>query len=144
MLQCARWAPSEKIVYWAGVKRDGLWLVTSVVRPRAVLTRGSFKTSAGDNARVIAFLSEAGLALIGQVHTHPNDFVGHSTGDDRDAFMPVENAVSIVLPFYGRGGMLPLRRCGVHRYEGEVYRRLSDAEVESTFCIIPAVADLAG
>lgn len=143
-LEGTRWAPTEKIIYWAGVKRDSLWLVTTVLRPRAALTWGSFKTTAGDNARVIAYLSGAGLALIGQVHTHPGRFVDHSDGDERDAFMPIENAVSIVVPSYGRGGILPLTACGVHRYEGVGYRRLSDDEVNATFCVVPSTADLSG
>lgn len=141
-LEAAKEAPTEQIIYWAGLKREGLWLVTTVLRPRAAVTWGSFKTTAGDNARVIAYLSEAGLALIGQVHTHPGLFVDHSKGDERDAFMPMENAVSIVVPSYCRAGMLPLTTCGVHRYEGVGYRRLCDDEVDATFCVVPCMADL--
>lgn len=139
------WQPSsERIVYWAGVKLDEMWLVTTVIRPNAVLRRGSFRTSATDNAKVVAYLAQAGLSLVGQVHTHPGAFVDHSQGDDRDAFMPVENSLSLVVPFYGRRGMLPLTSCGVHRYESGGYRRLTDAEIDSTFCTICSMADLAG
>jgi hypothetical protein len=139
------WQPStERIVYWAGVKLDEMWLVTTVIRPNAVLQRGSFQTSAADNAKVVAHLSQAGLSLIGQVHTHPGPFVDHSHGDERDAFMPVENSLSLVVPFYGRRGMHPLASCGVHRYESGGYRRLTDAEIDITFCTIRSMADLAG
>ncbi|MFT3821835.1 MAG: hypothetical protein QM750_30150 [Rubrivivax sp.] len=136
-------SPTERIVYWAGVKLDDVWLVTTVIRPNAVLQRGSFRTSAADNAKVVSYLSQAGLSLAGQVHTHPGPFVDHSHGDERDAFMPVENSLSLVVPFYGRGGMTPLTNCGVHRYESGAYRRLSGAEITGTFCVVSSMADLA-
>lgn len=144
VLRGSAWqAPTERIIYWAGVKLDAVWLVTTVIRPNAVLQRGAFRTSAADNAKVIAYLSQAGLSLAGQVHTHPGSFVDHSHGDERDAFMPVENSLSLVVPSYGRSGMLPLVKCGVHRYEGGSYRRLGEAEIASTICVVSSMADLA-
>lgn len=140
----ARQPSTERIIYWAGVKLDEVWLVTTVVRPNAVLQRGSFRTSAADNAAVVSYLSQAGLSLAGQVHTHPGPFVDHSHGDECDAFMPVENSLSLVVPFYGRGGMMPITNCGVHRFEGGSYRRLSDAEITSTICVIGSMVDLGG
>ncbi|RQT22759.1 Mov34/MPN/PAD-1 family protein [Burkholderia cepacia] len=144
MLKGRVWqTPTERIIYWAGVKLDHVWLVTTVIRPNAMLQRGSFRTSAADNAKVVSYLSQAGLSLAGQVHTHPGPFVDHSHGDERDAFMPVENSLSLVVPFYGRGGIVPVSKCGVHRYESGAYRRLGDAEVASTFCVVSSMADFA-
>lgn len=142
-LKSAPWRGRESIVYWAGVKREDVWLVTTVIRPGAVGTRGSFKTSPADNARVIEFLSRAGLALLGQVHTHPSSYVDHSAGDDADAFMPKENSLSVVVPYYGRRGLRPLHRCGVHRYESGRFRRLSQAEIDADVCIVPTSRNLA-
>lgn len=124
-------------MYWAGVKHEDVWLVTTVIKPRAVTTPGSFKTSAADNARVVEFLSQAGLSLLGQVHTHGGSHVGHSAGDDADAFMPKENSMSVVVPFFGRQGMRALDRCGVHRYESGRFRRLTRAEIDAEVCIVP-------
>lgn len=141
-LRSPRWRGRESIVYWTGVKRDDLWLVTTVIKPRAVTTRGSFRTSGEDNARVVEFLSQAGLALLGQVHTHGGGYVEHSVGDDEDAFMPKENMISIVVPEYGRRGMRPLDRCGVHRYESGRFRRLQPAEIDADVCIVPTSRNL--
>ena len=137
LLRCGLWQPTERIVYWAGVKRADVWVATTVLQPEATLTRGSFRTSAIANARVIAYLSDHGLALIGQVHSHPGSFVDHSDGDDADAFMPSDNGLSIVVPNYGRDGMLPLSQCGVHRFEHGVFRRLRNDEIAMTLCIVP-------
>jgi hypothetical protein len=137
ILRCGFWRATERIVYWAGIKREGLWLVTTVIKPKAVLTRGSFKTSPAANADVVDFLAGSGLSFIAQVHTHPNGSVDHSDGDERDAFMPVENGLSLVVPEYGRKGMLPLTICGVHRYESGAFRRLRASEVEATLCVTP-------
>lgn len=142
-LRAGFWGATERIVYWAGVKRPDVWVATTVIRPDAVMTRGSFDTSAAANAAVVAYLSEAGLSLIGQVHTHPGGFVDHSGGDNEDAFMPTENSVSIVVPNYGREGMLPLERCGVHRYEAGVFRRLRGTELAASLCVVPVTRDFA-
>lgn len=141
LLRCGWWHPTERIIYWAGIKRDGLWVVTTVIRPTAILTRGSFQTSLAANAEVVEYLASSGLSFIGQVHTHPGVGVGHSDGDDRDAFMPVENSLSLVVPEYGRKGILPLSICGVHRYEGGRFRRLGNAEVQATLCVTPGTKE---
>jgi hypothetical protein len=141
-LRSPLWRGRESIIYWTGVKRDDLWLVTTVIKPHAVTTRGSFRTSAEHNARVIEFLSQAGLALLGQVHTHGGDHVNHSAGDDQDAFMPKENSMSWVVPYYGRQGMRPLDRCGVHRYESGRFRRMQPREIDAEICIVPTSRNL--
>ncbi len=136
-LKSPPWRGRESIVYWAGVKRADVWMVLTAIKPRATTTRGSFDTSAADNAQVIEFLAQSGLALLGQVHTHGGSYVDHSAGDDADAFMPKENSLSIVVPHYGRQGMRPLHRCGVHRYESGRFRRLATLEIDVDVCIVP-------
>jgi hypothetical protein len=135
------WRKTERIIYWAGVKRDDVWMATTVIRPDAKLTRGSFDTTPDANAKVIQYVSAHGLAFLGQVHTHPSQWVDHSGGDDRDAFMPKENSISIVVPHYGRSGMRPLQTCGVHRYEGGRFRRLAAREIEESICLVPEFCD---
>jgi hypothetical protein len=142
-LRAGYWRPTEKVVYWAGIKRPDACTALTVIRPNARLTRGSFRTTPEANAEVVAFLSEKGLALIGQVHTHPGGWVDHSGGDDEDAFMPTENFISIVVPDYCRNGMLPIHRCGVHRYENRRFRRMTSDELERTVCVIGLEHDFA-
>jgi hypothetical protein len=143
LLRSPRWNGRESIVYWAGLKREDIWLVTTVIKPKAARTRGSFATGASDNGDVIQFLSDAGLSLLGQVHTHPGDYVDHSFGDDEDAFMPKENLLSLVVPNFGRDGMRPLARCGVHRFEAGKFRRLGNSELEADVCVVPLSHNLA-
>jgi hypothetical protein len=143
MLRSPRWKGRESIVYWAGVKRADVWIATTVIKPKAATTFGSFTTSSAANGRVIEFLEEAGLALLGQVHTHPGQFVDHSAGDDDDAFMPKENSLSLVVPNFGRDGMRPLTLCGVHRYESGRFRRLDADEIAVDICIVPLSCNLA-
>jgi proteasome lid subunit RPN8/RPN11 len=88
------------------------------------------------------YLSSTGLELIGQVHSHPGEFVGHSKGDDRRALMPYEGFLSVVVPHYAREGMLPLTICGVHVFESSRFRRLQTVEVEAQFRILPEFSDL--
>jgi proteasome lid subunit RPN8/RPN11 len=142
-LRAGFWRPTEKVVYWAGIKRPDVCTALTVIRPDARLTRGSFRTTSEANAEVIAFLSDTGLALVGQVHTHPGASVDHSDGDDEDAFMPTENYISIVVPNYCRGGMLPIERCGVHRYEGRTFRRMKGDELYASVCVVGLKRDFA-
>jgi hypothetical protein len=57
--------------------------------------------------------------------------------------MPTENYISIVVPSYCRGGMLPIERCGVHRYEGRTFRRIKGAELHASVCIVGLKQDFA-
>jgi proteasome lid subunit RPN8/RPN11 len=87
-------------------------------------------------------LAEASVELIGQVHSHPGRFIDHSDGDDDRAFMPYEGFISLVVPDHARSGMIPLSTCGVHIFEHGRFRRLSDAEVISSFHVVDAFVDL--
>ena len=129
--------PHEGIVYWAGRATPGEWVVTTVIIPEAVTTRGSFRTSAAANARVVALLATADLVLLAQVHSHPGTIVDHSGGDDRDALMPYQDMLSIIVPNYGRTVRWPLDQWGVHRFEHGRFRRLRQQEVTSTIKRVP-------
>jgi proteasome lid subunit RPN8/RPN11 len=127
----------EGVVYWAGRATDTEWVVTTVIVPEAVTTRGSFRTSAAANARVVAHLASADLVLLAQVHSHPGTVVDHSRGDDQGALMPYPEFLSIIVPNYGSTSLWPLDYCGVHRFEHGQFRRLPKNEVAATFRRIP-------
>jgi hypothetical protein len=131
----------EGVAYWAGQRVAGGVVLTTCIAPAATTTRGSFETSARANAEVIAYLGSAKLELIAQVHSHPGDFVGHSDGDDRRALMPYEGYLSVVVPHYGREGMRPLTKCGVHIFERSKFRRLSEDEIDSRFRVSDGFVD---
>ena len=128
----------EGIVYWAGKTMNSSWIITTSIAPRAETTWGSFETSATNNARVITFLGTHGLELLAQVHTHPGYCVDHSDGDSDGALMPYENYLSLIVPNYAKDGMLPLKECGIHRFNNGQFKRLNTDEIEKQFHIIPA------
>ena len=130
----------EAVVYWAGLELAGRWLITTAVCPRQENTRGSFICTAGDNARVVQEISSHRLAILGQVHTHPGQMVGHSEGDDEWATFAFPGFLSVVVPVFGQRGMLPLSICGIHRHEDE-FRRLSPGEISRVFSIVPVSMD---
>jgi proteasome lid subunit RPN8/RPN11 len=132
----------EGVAYWAGHRAGADCFITTCIAPAARTTRGSFDTSARANARVVMYLANAGLELLGQVHSHAGRFVDHSDGDDERALMPYGGFLSIVVPHYARGGMRPLTACGIHVFDHSRFRRLPDAEVEACFHIVDDFADL--
>lgn len=133
--------PHEGIVYWAGVPTSEAWVITTVLVPQALTTPGSYRTSAIANAQVIAKVNEFRLQLLAQIHGHPTDWVDHSAGDDRGAFMPYPGFYSLVVPWYGQRGLLPLCLCGIHRYENGSFRRMTVEEVDQHFVVMPGSVD---
>jgi hypothetical protein len=138
------WRNHERVVYWAGFEIENRWIVTTVIRPQSQTTWGSFRTSAKANAEVVAYLSSTTLGLLGQVHTHPGESVDHSDGDDEMAVVAFENFLSIVVPHYGTRGMLPLQKCGIHRFESDQFRRLQATEISSSVRILTLLKDFEG
>lgn len=132
----------EGIVYWAGVPNDKAWLITTAIAPAAKTTSGSYHTSVSTNAYVIKTINELRLQLLAQVHGHPKSWVDHSEGDINGAFMPYEGFLSVVVPWYGKKGLLPLKKCGIHRYEKGDFVRLTLEEIDRIFFIVPNSIDL--
>jgi len=90
----------EGIVYLIGQTNGRVSLAASVFAPRASTTRGSFHVSAVDMGPIIEAASDAGLQVVGQLHTHPGAAY-HSEGDEEGAHIRFDGYVSIVLPNYG-------------------------------------------
>ena len=132
----------EGVCFWLGIERGDVAVVTTSVAPQAETSPGHFHVGAVDNARMIWAASQAGLLVLAQVHSHPSlAGVGHSRGDDRDAFMPSEGYYSLVVPDYASGDP-PVSKWGVHRYESGRFRRLTSSEAAQTLTIVPAHLDL--
>ena len=132
----------EGVVYWAGRRTGHQYFITTCIAPNASTTVGSFDTTAATNAKVVMYLANVELQLLGQVHSHPGYSVGHSAGDDKGALMPYDGFLSIVVPYYGKNGMSPLTTCGVHIYENSRFQRMSNVEVQACFQITEELADL--
>lgn len=134
----------ECVLYWAGKNFGKEWIVTTCILPRARTTQGSVETSSANNAEVVAFLAKSKLHLLAQVHSHPGKLVGHSAGDDEGALMPYESFLSIVVPSYGRYGILPFTQCGVHRFERGRFRRLPNGEIQESLAVINLCQNMGG
>lgn len=132
----------EGIVYWTGITTDKFWFITTCIAPKAVTSRGSFSTDIKANADVISFINKYGLHLLAQVHSHPGKNVNHSNGDDKNAFMPYDGFLSIIVPEYSVKGMRPLSICGIHRFTKGRFKRLSYEEIKNHFITLPLFEDM--
>ena len=79
-------------------------------------------------------LSETGLRLIAQVHSHPREAY-HSEADDRYAIVTAEGGLSLVVPNFGRAPAHPTA-WAVYRLHGRDWRELSTRDVGSIFEVI--------
>jgi len=91
----------EGISYLAGRTDGATTLAVAALRPKATTTRGSFNVSAPAMATVVRVAVDAGLQIVGQVHSHPGKAY-HSGGDEDGARIAYSGYVSLVLPDYGR------------------------------------------
>lgn len=132
---------SEGVVYWFGIELGERAVVTTLVVPDADTSTGAVRTSAAANAEAVGAVEGTPLVLLGQAHSHPSEWVGHSWVDDRDTFAQFPGALSVVLPFYGREGMT-LTACGVHRHIDGKYRRIRNTRIEEHLRVLPGLRDL--
>jgi proteasome lid subunit RPN8/RPN11 len=94
----------EGIVYLLG-RTDGIIaLATTIFRPEARTTPGSFHVEPRAMAACIQAAAKYELQVVGQLHTHPGEAY-HSDGDVEGARIRYPGYASVVLPNYGR--MLP-------------------------------------
>ena len=137
-----RWRRRETVIYWVGEAHTEAAVVTTVIRPKQQNTAGSFEVTREANADIVVWLCAHKLKLLAQLHTHPGSFVGHSGGDDLGASLAFFGFYSLVIPNYGRSGILPLQQCGVHVFTNR-FVELPTPIVEKQVQIIPHVADFA-
>lgn len=132
----------EGVVYLGGLEVDGSAVALIALSPAAETTNGSFRTHLEANTAVVGTLGKFGLTLIGQVHSHPGEWVDHSDGDDQGALVRFRGYWSLVAPGYARDGMRPLVRCGVHLFTERRFRRLTEGAVTARVRVIPTSVDL--
>lgn len=129
----------EGVVYWAGRSVANDQLAIAAIVPHAQTSARNYQVTAEANAHAIAWMCDHGLELVAQVHSHPGEFVEHSDWDDAHAAFPFEGLWSIVVPNYGRRGLVPIEHCGVHRFESGGFRVLDAAEAAASIRILPTV-----
>jgi hypothetical protein len=131
--------PSEGVVYWFGIDKSDVAVVTTLIVPDADTSDGCIRTSAQVNAAALGVIVGTPLVYLGQVHSHPSRNVAHSSVDDEDTFALFEGAISVVVPWFGRYG-LRLDQCGIYRHVGGQFRKVGD--VGAHLRILPGFADL--
>lgn len=127
--------PNEGLVYWGGHKADGIIRVRMVVAPFAESHSLRVVATNTSNAKVVSALVNKRCVYLAQVHSHPEEWVDHSDGDDEWAAFKHNGLLSIVVPHYCSNGMLPLTSCGVHRFQEGTFLRLSERYIENHFVV---------
>jgi hypothetical protein len=128
--------PSEGLVYWAGIIKDDNVYVSACIAPHVKASRYNIAIDHYSNLRVVQALTENKIIHIGQVHSHPFDWVGHSETDDECAAFKVRGLLSFVVPNFASTGMMPLNQCGVHRFHDGAFHMLSNNYISERFTII--------
>ena len=90
----------EGIVYFVGLTTGTATLAVSGIIPEAATTAGSFDVDAPALGKIIRTASMAGLQVVGQLHTHPEQAY-HSAGDLEGMRIRYPGYFSIVVPDYG-------------------------------------------
>jgi len=126
---------NEGFVYWAGRTAGRDCIALTLYRPNATVTSGSVDIDEAENTRYVEWLRRNQLTHVGQVHTHPPGIDEHSEGDDHWAFMKFRGLLSIVVPNYGKDGMI-IERCAFHFFDGEGFQQLTRVEVRDTIVLL--------
>lgn len=128
-----RKCPAEGLVYWAGEINSDTINITAAIAPETDSSRHGIRTSNESNARFVEFICDHGLEYIAQVHSHPGTWVDHSTVDNEETAFRSEGLISIVVPNFGKDGMLPLTNCGMHRFNKGKFIRLNNKYIKKHF-----------
>jgi len=128
--------PEEMLVYWAGIRERNKLTVKLVIAPKAETSSGRVMTSHEANFHFVRTLSSRNFIQIAQVHTHPTSWIGHSPGDSKYAAFKVKGLLSVVVPSYCRKGILPLKKCGFHRFDGRKFIKLPAKYLKGHFHIL--------
>jgi hypothetical protein len=130
----------EAIVLWAGTFSSATsFEVGLVIRPRQTAYRSSdgLLAAVDDDEifRVNRAVSEHGMRLVAQLHTHPGDAY-HSDTDDHHALVTACGGFSLVVPFFA-SGEFDLGEVAVYRLEaGNTWRSLPLPDAERILQIV--------
>ena len=90
----------EGIVYYVGVTNGTTTMALYAMLPEVGSTPRSVDVSARELGKISRASSEAGLQVVGQLHTHPRAAY-HSDGDELGMRIRYPGYFSIVVPDYG-------------------------------------------
>jgi hypothetical protein len=127
----------ESIVLWAGQFVEApLFQVTTILRPAQTTYRGDHgllaAVSGEELFRINRTLSDGGLRLLAQLHSHPTDAY-HSDTDDRYAIVTARGSFSIVVPDFA-AGTPAIESCAVFRLaEPGLWREVPSSAISTFF-----------
>ena len=110
-------------MFWGGLEKSDETQYRDAASPACDHGWGWVQANESQVFSVVKRFRRKGFGLLAQVHSHPGPGNLHSFGDDSRIFMPFDGMLSIVVPNYGRGGLLPLSRCGVHQFRAGAWIR---------------------
>ena len=113
----------ESCCFWYGRRlSDSRKRVEAVVIPTQRNSWGNYAITSGAMAHVSELTRPLGLVNLAQIHTHPGNWVEHSSYDDEMANS--RKALSLVLPSYGYPGFRWPDDIGVHEFQEGYWHHL--------------------
>lgn len=132
--------PHEGLVYWAGRIIGGSSYVLSAIVPECDHGPGRVMADEHSVGEIARHARAMQLALIAQVHSHPDDDTRHSDGDDQLILMPFEGMFSLVVGTYGEGAMTPEQGAGLHQFQDGRWVRVKPSS--GVLVVVPSTKDL--
>lgn len=128
--------PGEGMVYWGGVWENHTTKISLVIAPTILSRQRNYEIPRDGIVKAVRAFVRNRAVLMAKIHSHPGSMVDHSWYDDEYTGFKSEGLLSIVVPNYGRNGLLPLTSCGVHRFTSDRFHRLSDRYVLNHFTMV--------
>lgn len=132
----------EGALFLAGLERPSDTSYLAVLAPAAEHAAGSVHVGRQALLAASRAARAAGLAILGQIHSHPSGWTEHSVGDDELVLMPFEGMLSIVVAHHGRFGLRPLDSLGVHQFQDGRWVACERASIRAGLLIVPSSLDL--
>lgn len=125
----------ERHALWVGREEGGAFAVKEVVFPEQENTALSYEVSDEEMFRVCRDAGRRSMAVMCQVHTHPN-CAFHSPIDNEGSALALPGSLSVVIPDYAKGRSSEPSRWAVYVFDGAEWRRLRPKEAKRAFRVV--------
>ncbi len=132
----------EGIVMWLGREQDGVAEITRLVSlrgPDVERRPGLINIPSHVLYQVDLIAEKEGAYLVGQIHSHPGNFVDLSWVDREDG-ISTPHYLSVVAPHYAQDPRTTWPDCGVHVCDtAGVFHRLTPVQAQVALSISPTL-----
>ncbi len=128
---------NEGLVFWFGIENGVSSVITHIVEVFGsgfITTPLHMSLSLNAMTRLTEITEELDVFLIGQIHSHPGNFVDLSELDKKHGIR-IPDYLSVVCPYYAQKDLIGLEECGVHVFENYKYRRMLNKEISTRISI---------